>query len=167
MPRWKYATPEALALISPTRSIRAVLRQLGSWSGCGRSAISVIRPTMTVLPLTTPRNLPTVARAGLPGMVGVSPMVICAPLTASTRPSVSRGARAGTVGVVAGLAAGAAAGGLLASVILAPSVASSLSGRAEAALKEPSNYKTTLELPLSRWLHLDLDRQFAALRPAG
>src|SRR4051812_17829604 len=110
MPRWKYATPEALALISPTRSIRAVLRQLGSWSGCGRSAISVIRPTMTVLPLTTPRNLPTVARAGLPGMVGVSPMVICAPLTASTRPSVSRGARAGTVGVVAGLAAGAAAG---------------------------------------------------------
>ena len=50
---------------------------------------------MTVLPLTTPRNFPTVARDGLPGAVGVRPMVTCAPLTASTRPSVSRGARAG------------------------------------------------------------------------
>src|SRR5947207_1332779 len=113
-PRWKYATPAALALISPTRSIRAVLRQLGSWSRCGRSEISVIRPTMTVLPLTTPRNFPTVARDRLPGRVGVSPMVTCAPLTARTRPSVSRGARAG--------AAGEAAGGFT-SVILAPSVA--------------------------------------------
>ena len=95
MPRWKKATPAALALISPTRSSRAVLRQFGSWSRCGRSAISVIRPTMTVLPLTTPRNFPTVARDALPGAVGVSPTVTCAPLTARTRPSVSRGARAG------------------------------------------------------------------------
>jgi len=86
-------------LISPTRSIRAVLRQLGSWSRCGRSEISVIRPTMTVLPLTTPRNFPTVAHDRLPGASGVSPMVICAPLTAKTRllPAAS-GALLGTMG---------------------------------------------------------------------
>src|SRR5258708_7351054 len=96
-------------------SIRAVLRQLGSWSRSGRSEISVIKPTVTEPPLTTARNFPTVARDTLPGATGVRPTVTCAPLTAITRPSVSRAARAG--------AAGGAGGVGLSSVIAVLSVA--------------------------------------------
>src|SRR5882724_6680533 len=111
---------------------------------------------MTVLPLRTPRNFPTVARDRLPGASGVSPMVICEPLTARTRPSVSRGARAG--------AAGDAAGGMLARVILAPSVAINQRTPPGGPLGVIT-YETTLEFPLSRRLHLHLNRQLTVVRP--
>ena len=55
-------------------------------------------PTMTVLPLTMPRNFPTVARDALPGAAGVSPTVTCAPLTASTRPMRFAGSAGGCGG---------------------------------------------------------------------
>src|SRR3954471_20389465 len=45
-----------------------------------------------------PRYFPTVACDVLPGAGGIRPTVICAPLTASTRPSVSRAARTGAAG---------------------------------------------------------------------
>ena len=83
-PRWKCAAPEpALDLISPTRSSRATLRQALSWSRTGRSAISVIMPTMTELLLRIPRNFPTVAfAASAAALAGLRPTVTCAPLTA-------------------------------------------------------------------------------------
>jgi hypothetical protein len=74
-------------------SICAVLRQLGSWSRGGRSEMSVIMPTVTMPPLTMPRNFPTVARVPPVGAVTVRPTTTCAPLTATTRPMVSRAAR--------------------------------------------------------------------------
>ena len=55
-------------------------------------------PTMTMPPLTMPRNFPTVARGALPGAVTLSPTMTCAPLTATTRPMVSRVARGGSDG---------------------------------------------------------------------
>ena len=113
---------DPLALISPTRSSRATLRQALSCSRAGRSAISVIMPTMTELVLRMPRNLPTVAfDASVAAAAGLRPTVTCAPVTAWTRPITFRltgaalgaGARGAGAGGGSGAeaAAGAGAGG--------------------------------------------------------
>ena len=88
------------------------------------------------------------ARDMLPGAGGVRPTVICAPLTAMTRPSVSRVARAGVAG---------AAGGVE-SVISTLSVAAK--GRHQAARRRMFTYAMSLEFPLRRASHLAINRSF-------
>src|SRR5262245_21093472 len=113
-PRWKDGIPP-LVLISPTRSSCATLRQASSCSFAGRSAISVIMPTLTEPVLRIPRNLPTVAfdESGA-ALAGLSPTVTCAPLTESTRPITLRfadmAAGAGAAGATAAAGAGAGVG---------------------------------------------------------
>src|SRR4051812_41583799 len=109
---------------------------------------------MTVLPLTTPRNFPTVVHDRLPGASGVSPMVTCAPLTARTRPSASRRARAGAAG-------GAAVG--FTRVIPVPSV---VDGAARRPPCKVIAYETTLEFPLNPGPQLDLNRELTLVRAA-
>jgi hypothetical protein len=110
-PRWKCEAPVgSFVLISPTRSSLATLRHALSWSRTGRSATSVIIPTMTEPLLKIPRNLPTVAfDASAAALAGLRPTVTSAPLTARTRPMTLRFEGATGAAVVAG-GGGAGAG---------------------------------------------------------
>ena len=147
MPRWKNGTPAALALISPTRSIRATVRQLASCSRCGRSVISVIIPTMTDAPLITPRNLPTVERSGR-----------------RARRQPDRGLRAADRNHAAEAFAGGACGGGAGGSGLASVILSFRKRPVHAEARHPHSlavYRTILDFSLSLGLFVKLKIRFA------
>ena len=72
-PRWNFC-----ARISPSKSSRAILRNVVPLAAVACSPISVIMPTSKVAPAARPTNFPTVAFS-LPSARGASSTVACEP----------------------------------------------------------------------------------------